>query len=169
MSVILRKILWIYRYKIMNKEEHMNIRNITPEDLPAIKGLLAVSIDDKQLSELSFKESSACVDDNNLIIAAVLLKNSPLADFFGGRIPDDNNYVKYRNHVAEDSEYFTGEQHEVIAWVPDDKEILDKMYREHLNHHPISLWRKYAAEESFPFPHFCNLNISLLVDMPYLD
>ncbi len=113
----------------------MNIRNITPEDLPAIKRLLAGRIDDKQLSELSFKESFACVDDDNFVIAAILLKNSPLADFFGGKIPDDNNYAKYRNHVAEDSEYFTGEQYEVIAWAPDDKNILDKMFREHLNHH----------------------------------
>ena len=146
----------------------MEIRNITKEDLPKLAELISceeLATRDDICFERSKLMTGTMDDEENVIVAFILLRQRPIRDFFGGRIPDeiiddnDEDYEEGDEFIFRDEteeNFSDSQQFEMLCAyerfnVYDDyiSELYHDIYFE--DRHPIGIiWRDNKTRNIHP-------------------
>lgn len=151
----------------------MGIRNITPNDLPALKNL--VGTDD--FTDICYEYSKISINDDGEITSFVISTPKSIKDYLGEVIPLDELCFKSR-HYYEGMEYwvrntledyFPSEQYHISHMYLKEREdymILREVYLE------LPRNKVYWFSHDKPNPiqaHFYNFNNNVWIDIPYVD
>jgi len=103
----------------------MNIKNVTPEDL-SVLSVLTKDESLKHRQDICFEHSKMCVDENGIIVAAIVIRKNAVSNFFNGEIPiidNDNANIKHACDIIPKSK-----QYEVVCQYLKEGETYQPLY-----------------------------------------